>query len=343
MTGAHEIVEAVLLVGGLGTRLRPLTYLLPKALLPVGNLPLVGHQLLWLGHQSIKRVRLAAGYQAEALQEGLGKRKWPVQWDVVVERQRLDTAGALRLAATGAGTFLAANGDLVLNPPLDAMVAAHKEAGAIATILLRRVEDVSHFGLVVRDEAGVVGNVVAFLEKQPIDPSGQRTVNAGLYIMEPEVLEHIPPDTPWSVERQLFPQLVRDGERVIGFLPEEPYYWLDVGRLETYLQANFDVAAGRLPWWNPGVDGAAHVSDSAELIEPVVAGAGAVIGERAQVGPNVVLGEGAAVGPGAVVRDTVLWPEACVGAGAKVVKVVVATGGVVDDETQIEQTVVMPK
>lgn len=343
MSPGCELSEAVLLVGGLGTRLRPLTYLLPKPLLPVGNLPLVGHQLLWLAREGIKHATLAAGYKADVVWEHLGKRQWGLEPQLVVEPEALDTAGALKLAARPKATFLAANGDLILNIGLGPVVSAHKEAGALATILLRRVDDVSRYGLVIRERMDTVAPVVGFLEKQPFDPSRQGTVNAGVYILEPEVLDYIPAATPWSLERQLFPRLVREKQLVLGYLPEQPYYWIDVGHIEAYLQANYDAASGAWPWCNSGVDATARVASGAQIVPPVIIGAYATIEPGATVGPYTVIGEGSLIGRGAQVVRSVVWGAAVVGEGAKLHEAVVVSGASVNSQAEVIGQVVIAR
>jgi NDP-sugar pyrophosphorylase family protein len=316
------IRSAVLLVGGLGTRLRPLTYARPKPILPVVNIPLVGHQLLWFAAQGVRRVRLAAGYGAEQVREELSRRDWGLTVEVIVEEQPLDTAGALKLAGGDLHEpFFATNGDILLNAPLAPMAAAQAAAGATASILLRRVDDVSHYGLVVRDD---VGHVAAFLEKQPTDPSGQNTVNAGVYLLQPDALDFVPEGTSWSVERQLYPDLLAAGRTVLGHVPEAPYYWLDVGRMETYLQAHLDLLDGAVEWFEPDVAPGDEVTGAWRGLGPLAMGEGCSIGDGAILGPNVCLGRNVKIGAGAQVASSVLWDGAEVGEGARLEKVIVA-------------------
>ena len=332
--------KAVLLAGGLGTRLRPLTNLCPKPALPVVNIPLVAHQLLWLAREGVEEARVSAGYGADKLRAVLAHRDWGLDVRIVVEPRPLDTAGGIKFAADGIREpFIATNGDILLDAPLQAMVQAHFAAGADATILLRRVPDVSQFGLVLRDERRLV---TQFLEKQPCDPTGQNAVNAGVYLLAPNVLDFVPALQPWSAERQLFPDLLEAGRTVLGFLPQQPYYWADVGHLETYLAAHRDLLDGALPWCRAGVASGARVDSSARLVGPVAIAEGAIVGPRARVGPYVSVGEGAEVDAEAVVQEAVLWPGARVGRGARVCRAVVATGAHVAAEANLEDGVCMP-
>lgn len=335
------ISTAVVLVGGLGTRLRPLTNLLPKPLLPLLDIPLIGHQILWLARNGIQRVILAAGYKAERLRSELLRHDWGLELTVVEEPEPLDTAGAIKFASQGLEeTFLATNGDLILNPSLADMVAAHEAAGAAATIMLRRVEDVSHYGLVLRDDTS---RVIAFLEKKPEDETGQRTVNAGVYLLEPNVLHLVPERSSWSIERRLFPDLLASGAVIHGHLPARPYYWIDVGRLDTYRQAHRDLLAGVVDWCGPWVSEQATISPQAKLVAPVFLSGGVRVGPEAVVGPFVSLSPCVEVGEGARVEDSIVWATARVGHGARVVGCVVTPEAVVPDGESISDRIVMPK
>ena len=317
--------QAIILVGGLGTRLRPLTYQMPKALLPVANRPLLSYELEWLRRAGVRQVILAVSYQAETLQAGLGDGSaWGVELVYVQERERLDTAGALKNCAPHLhGRFWALNGDLIYDFDPALMVAEHEAQAATLSLTLRRVEDISPFGLIQRDERG---RVTAFLEKVAQDPTGQNTVNAGIYLMEPEALASAPAGLPYSNEHQLFPGLLAQGATVLGYLPPHMTYWSDVGRIDTYLQANHDLLAGALPWVRPGVDPSATVDPAAELVPPCSLAERVAIGAGARVGPYVSLGAGVTVGEGARLAESVVLPGATMGSAAWVENVVVAAG-----------------
>ncbi len=316
--------QAIVLVGGLGTRLRPLTYQMPKALLPVVNRPLLSYELEWLRRAGVRQVILAVSHQAEALQAGLGDgSEWGLELVYVAERERLDTAGALKNCEPHLhGRFWALNGDLVFDFDPAPMVANHVAQGALLSQTLRRVEDITPFGLIQRDERG---RVVAFLEKVSEDPTGQNSVNAGVYLMEPEALAAIPPDVPYSNERQLFPGLVDSGATVLGYLPPNMAYWADVGRLETYLQANHDLLDGALDWVKPQVAGSAQVAGT-RVLPPCSVAEEVVLGTGAQVGPYVSLGRGVVVGDGATLAESVVLAGAQIGSRARLEKVVVGAG-----------------
>ena len=330
MAAACPISQAVLLVGGAGTRLRPLTYLMAKALLPVLNRPLISYELELLGRSGVPDVLLTTGYQASQLRDVLGGGdSWGVHLTYVEEQPPLDTAGAIKNAQELlAGDFFAFNGDLILDCDLTELARAHRQSGALVTILLRQVEDISHFGLVQRDEEGFV---TAFREKVDLDESGQRTINAGVYVMAAEVLDYIPVGEPYSSESDLFPALLETGLPILGHLPDRQGYWTDVGRIETYLAANHDLLGGGLPWvyW-PWCD--EQLADSGALVvPPICCGSGVGAGETAQIGPYVTLGDDVQIGAGSVLSDCIIQAGATVGAEVLLESVVVAKNEAVPD------------
>ncbi len=330
MGEACPISQAVLLVGGLGTRLRPLTYLMPKALLPVLNRPLISYELELLGRSGVPDVLLSTGYQASQLRDVLGSgESWGVHLTYVEEQRPLDTAGAVKNAQELlADDFFVCNGDLILDCDLTELTRAHRRSGALVTILLRQVEDISHFGLVQRDEEGLV---TAFREKVEVDETGQRTVNAGVYVMAAEVLDYVPAGEPYSSEADLFPALLEAGLPILGHLPDQQGYWTDVGRIETYLAANRDLLSGCLPWvyW-PWCD--EQLEDSgARVVPPVCCGSGVKVGEAARIGPYVTLGDDVQIGAGSVLTNCIIQAGATVGAEVTLASVIVAENEAVPD------------
>ncbi len=311
MAAAGPISQAVLLVGGAGTRLRPLTYLMPKALLPVLNRPLISYELELLGRSGVPEVLLTTGSQASQLRDVLGSGdSWGIHLTYVEEQRPLGTAGALKNAQELlASEFFVFNGDLILDCDLAELTRVHRHSEALVTILLRQVEDISHFGLVQRDENGFVS---AFREKVDVDATGQRTINAGVYVMAAEVLDYIPVGEPYSNESDLFPALLEAGLPIFGHLPDQQGYWTDVGRIETYLAANHDLLSGRLPWvdW-PGCDEQLG-SGGVRVAPPTCCGSGVKVGETAQIGPYVTLGDDVQIGAGSILTDCIVQARATV-------------------------------
>jgi mannose-1-phosphate guanylyltransferase len=324
-------LRALILAGGLGTRLRPLTFTRPKHLLPIANRSHIEHVLaLCLGH-GLSEVVLLTSYMSEtfaAAVEAAELRGMKVE--VTYEEEPLGTAGAIKNAEglVGHDPFLVMNGDILTNADLGELVAFHHAHSAQATILLTPVEDPSAYGVVPKDEDG---KVLGFIEK----PSGKpptNLINAGVYVLEPSVLERIPPSEVWSAERQLFPGLV--GDRAPVFALGTDAYWMDIGTPEKYLQANVDALEGRyasdaVPTPGPGAvvaAGDARISEEARVSSACL-GPGTVV-ERAAVVDRSVLLEGVTVGENAIVTGSILGSGVRVATGAKVVDLTVP-----DEET----------
>jgi mannose-1-phosphate guanylyltransferase len=322
----REPLEAIVLVGGQGTRLRPLTLSAPKPLLPTAGVPFLAHLLARAAAGGVTHVVLATCYKAEMFASVLGDGSaFGLAIDYVQEEQPLDTGGGIRNAAsslrgTGAADpVVVLNCDILSGHDLRAQVDLHIKTDAAVTLHLTEVEDPSRFGCVPVDEAG---RVTAFLEKTP-DPV-TNWINAGCYVFRRDVIEQIPAGRRVSVERETFPALIAAGALVVGY--PETAYWLDVGTPQAFVRGSCDLVLGRLP--APAVPGpsgpslilaGATVTDGAEVSGGTTVGAGASIGAGATVSGSVLF-DGAMVGEGAVVRDSIL------GVGA-----VVAPGAVLDD------------
>jgi mannose-1-phosphate guanylyltransferase len=333
-------VRAVVLAGGEGTRLRPLTYALPKPLLPIANRPFLERQLAWLAEAGVDEVVLSLGYRPDAFLERFPGGEVPgtsLRLRLAVEPEPLGTAGAIRFAAAAgdiAERFLVCNGDVLSTLDLSALLRFHDERGAQASIALTRVEDPSAFGVVPTTSDG---RVLGFVEKPPAGQAPTDWINAGVYVFEASVLAAIPDGRPVSVERETFPALLAADGKV--FARQDPGYWLDIGTPEKYLQAHVDALAGRLgslpgAELAPGVwaDGPVEIDDGARLTAPVLVGSGCRVAAGAEVAGSVlgpgctvagkvsgsVLLAGAEVRPGATVDGSLVGPEAVVEEGASV-------------------------
>jgi mannose-1-phosphate guanylyltransferase len=235
-----EVVEAaVILVGGRGTRLGSLTDTLPKAMLPLAGRPLLAYLLDALRRAGVERAVLACGYRAEAIRDCFGTEADGLALEYVVEQRPLGTGGALRLAADGiTSSFLAINGDQILDIDLSALVRFHVDRQAKATLLLKEVEDARRYGLVRTDDRG---RVIRFAEKS-FEKREPALVNAGVYVFEPGALATIPLGRPASLEEDVLPGLAREGSM---FGLELPGYWLDVGTPESYERAERELLGQR--------------------------------------------------------------------------------------------------
>ena len=329
-------MRAVVLVGGEGTRLRPLTYTTPKPLLPIANVLFLERQLRWLASHGVDDVVLSLGYLPDAFQEQFpDDRAGAVRLRYAVEDEPLGTAGAIRFAAAGIGErFVVCNGDVLTSLDLGEMVAFHDDRGAEATISLSRVDDPSAFGVV---PTRADGQVIAFVEKPERGRAPTSWINAGTYVLEPSFLDRIPARLNVSVERETFPRLLVQPGLLYGF--QSSAYWLDIGTPETYLEAHADLLAGRLGL--PPADDAreasagvwvqadASIDPGARLDAPVLLGRGARVDAGTRVARSV-LGPGARVDAGAHVEGSVLLAGARVGVGAGSLASVVGVGATLE-------------
>ncbi|WP_326568399.1 NDP-sugar synthase [Amycolatopsis rhabdoformis] len=327
MTSELE-VDAVVLVGGKGTRLRPLTLSAPKPMLPTAGTPYLSHLFSRIRAAGIRHVVLGTSYRAEVFEEYFGDGSaHGLEIEYVVEDEPLDTGGAIRnvydkLRADHAIIF---NGDILSGADLRHQLQTHVDSGADVTLHLQRVPDPSRFGSVPTDADG---RVQAFLEKTPNPPTDQ--INAGCYVFKRSVVETIPTGRRVSVERETFPGLLEAGAHLHGFVDSS--YWLDVGTPEAFVRGSADLVLGIAPTSALAgptgeslvLDGAA-VASSAVLSGGTTVGAKSVIGEGAQVDGSVVFDE-AVVEAGAIVERSVLGRGAVVGAGTVLRGVVVGDG-----------------
>ncbi len=317
-------MQAIVLVGGEGTRLRPLTNEVPKPALTLVDRPFLAYMVEWLAAHGVDEVVLACGFLPDVLREALGEgERDGVRLTYVVEPDRRGTAGAIRFAAEALGDrlgerFLALNGDVLTDLDLTALQSFHAERGAAATLALYPVEDSSPYGLVRRDGDGAV---LEFLEKTGEEVPGE--INAGAYVLERSVLDLIPPGREVSIEREVFPRLAGEG---LFALPLAGY-WMDIGTPERYARASWDILEGRV----------------ATRVRPTAPGlfvdSRAKVAERVSLGPRAVLAADCLVGAGAEVRDSIVLDGAVVGEGARLVGSVLAPGAAVDAGAEISQAV----
>jgi NDP-sugar pyrophosphorylase family protein len=340
-------VKAVVLVGGEGTRLRPLTFTTPKPLLPIANEPHLERQLMWLAAHGVDEVVLSMGYLPDAFHGHFShdREGQDVFGDVVlryaVEEEPLGTAGAIRFAAEHIGErFVVCNGDVLTDLDLGAMVRFHDDRDAQATISLTQVEDPSAFGVV---PTTADGGVIAFVEKPPPGKAPSNWINAGTYIVEPQFLDRIPPRLNVSVERETFPRMLAEPRLLFGY--QSDAYWLDIGTPEKYLQAQRDVLAGRVGLppargakeGDPGIwiQGDGRIDAGADVQGPVLVGDGALVEAGARVRRSV-LGAGSVVERDAVVDGAVLHAGARVSHGSTVHASVVGVEAVLKPEVRLE-------
>ena len=309
-------LPAVVLVGGEGTRLRPLTEKTPRPMLPLLGRPLLEYTFDHLRSGGVDRAVLACGYLPTQIEQHFGPRYDGLALDYRVEPEPLGTGGAIRFGAENFdGTFLALNGDSLREADIGALVDFHRSMGAKATILLARVPDPARYGLVRQDAQG---RVTAFVEKPEPSQVDTDLINAGLYVLEPEVLDLVPGDRAVSIERDVFPALVEEGTLYALALPG---YWLDVGTPARYLQAHLDLLNRR---GGIDVDPTAEIGPETVLVPPLQVEAGAQIQRDARIGPCVALGADSQVGRRGVVRFSAVLAQAQIAAGVRMARTIVA-------------------
>jgi mannose-1-phosphate guanylyltransferase len=318
-------MQALILVGGEGTRLRPLTDTVPKSVMPLAGKPFLTFMIEWLGRHGVEEVVLACGFKADKVREVLGEGESP-RLSYVEEPEPLGTAGAIKFAADQlGGRFLALNGDVLTDLDLTALISFHEQRGATATLGLYPVEDATGYGLVRRGEDG---EVLEFLEK-PEKP-GPGEINAGTYALEQPMLERVPGGRMVSIEREVFPKLIGQG---LYALPLQGY-WMDIGTPDRYLQATWDILerrvetelGGQLDDYGRLIAADATLDGDAAVEGPALVQEGARIGTEAVVGPRAVIGPDCDIGAGAVIVSSVLHAGCTVGENATVAGTIAGSG-----------------
>jgi len=316
-------MKAILLAGGMGTRLRPLTAHTPKPIVPIFNRPFLYYQLDLLRQiPEIDEVILSLNYQPRRIEEIFGDgADLGLRIRYVVEPQPLGTAGAVKYAEEFlTDSVVVFNGDVLTQVDLASVIKLHRERQARATIVLTPVENPTAYGLV---ETDADGNVKRFLEKPKADEITCDTINAGIYVLEPETFDRIPANTNWSIERSYFPSLVERAETFVAYIYRG--YWIDIGTRQKYMQVHRDIMDGRylappfsgssaLAWVAPG----ATVEDGARIEGPCFVDEDVIIKAGARVGPYSVIGRHCHIEEGADIEGSILWPNTWVGAHAHI-------------------------
>jgi mannose-1-phosphate guanylyltransferase len=316
-------VQALVLAGGEGTRLRPLTYTVPKPVLPLAGRPHIAYVIDWLAGHGVDDVIVSCGFLAEGMRKALAEPQPSVEIRYAEEPDPRGTAGAIRFAEDMlADRFLVLNGDILCDLDLTALIEQHERTGAQATIALYPVDDPTGYGLIHRHEDG---EITEFLEKPEPEQIDTDEINAGAYLLERSVLDEIPPDKAVSIEREVFPRLI--GKGLYGIRLEG--YWIDIGTPERYLEANWDILEGRV-----------ETAVGADLDEPILIGPGCEVSPDAELRPPCVLGRNCLIGPGAVIERSVLLDGCAVEENATVSNSILSSGVRVGDGAQLEGDVI---
>jgi mannose-1-phosphate guanylyltransferase len=330
-------VQALVLAGGEGTRLRPLTLTTPKPVLPLAGRPFLTFMLDWLHGHGVEEVVLSLGFLSDAVHAVLGDIQSGMRLRYVHEDEPLGTAGPVRLAADEgilAERFLVLNGDVLTDMDLTAELAQHDATGAAGTLALIEVDDVESYGVVPTDD---VCRVVEFREKAP-GPAPTNRINAGAYVLERSVVDLIPAGRAVSFEREIFPQMV--GHGLYGWAADA--YWIDIGTPERYLEATGDLLAGRVESTLPARDETGSLVYDGSVTNGAHIGPHAVIGPHCSVGPDAaiersVLYDRVVIGSDAVIRDSIIGAGARIGERVRMQDAVIGDGANVADGTTLGQ------
>ncbi|MCK5241773.1 NDP-sugar synthase [bacterium] len=328
-------MKAIILVGGEGTRLRPLTINRLKSTVPMLGRPFLEYQFSLLRRHGVRDITLSICHKPEIIKKVFGSgNKFGVRLHYATETTPLGTAGAIKNAekfTAGREPVAVLNGDELTDWDFTQMAAAHKKNKAIITIGLSWIADPSVYGLVLFNSKG---RVQRFVEKPSPDEAKSHWINSGLYIFAPEAFTHIPAEVNFSAERQLFPNLLNAGHRVWSYASRK--YWKDIGTPAKYLQAHLDILEGRLPMLKMGsiwkkrkhirVGKACKIHNQAQMFDMCVLADHCQIDENAQIGEFAILGERVHVGPCAMVQRSVLWDNVKIGEGARLSGCVIGSG-----------------
>ncbi len=316
-------MQALILAGGEGTRLRPLTYTVPKPVLPLAGRPHIAFVIDWLVRHGADDVIVSCGHLAEGMRRAIAELEPGVEIRYAEEPDARGTAGAIRFAEEMLGDrFLVLNGDVLCDLDLTALIGQHERTGARATLALYPVQDPTGYGLVHRHEDG---EITEFLEKPDPEQIDTDEINAGAYLLERSVLDRIPPDRAVSIEREVFPELIGDG--LYGIRLEG--YWIDIGTPERYLEANWDILEGRV-----------ETVVGERIDDAMMVGEGCEISPEAELRPPCVLGRDGRIGPGAVIERSVLLDGCAVEEGAVVSNSVLSGGVTVERGAELDGAVI---
>jgi mannose-1-phosphate guanylyltransferase len=335
-------MRAVALIGGKGTRLRPITQTVPKSMVPLRNKPYVQYMVDTLRSAELSGVVFSMGYLPEPVQRYFVDRDLGgFSLDYVVEHRPLGTAGGIKNVeeCLDGRTFVATNGDVLTGIDLTEVIDAHMESGALATLTLTSVDDPTAYGLVEVDHQL---RVKKFVEKPGSDEVHTSLINAGIYVLEPQVLNMIPADREVSMEREVFPRLQAMG-KLSAFVSSA--YWRDIGTPRSYLAASNDVLAGAVgrddSFKHFSVDPSVNLCKDVSLLPPVSIAGGCEIGAGATIGGRTSIGEGCLVAEGAMVEGSILFAGAQIGEGTIVRNSIVGPGAIVEGDCVIRGSSVL--
>ena len=333
-------MKALLLAGGKGTRLPPLTFDQPKPMIPVMNKPWLEYLVESLKDYGIEEIIFSLCHHPEKIMEHFAQGEdFGIKVRYVIEQSPLGTGGAVKAAEHYLEEdFLVINADIIAQLDLEKLVAFHKKQNALATLTLTQVSNPAAYGLV---ELGEEERIHNFTEKPQLSRAAPAWINAGIYVFSSKIFDYIPKDQAVSIERDTFPQLLAEGEKLFGFRSHN--YWLDMGTPQRYLKLHQDIIFGRFQpafplkqdsgrlWIHP----TASISPKAKLTAPCFIGPGCSIEDGAQIGPMAVLGKNVVVKRESIIRGSVLWKGASVGENTRLEQVIVGFDTHVSDNDSL--------
>jgi mannose-1-phosphate guanylyltransferase len=335
-------VKAIILVGGEGTRLRPLTYTVVKAMVPILNKPFIEYVFRYLSNHKIREIILAMGYKPDCITDYFGDAsQLGTKLVYSVETEPLGTAGAVKNAEQHIdNAFFVMNGDIFTDLNLTEMLRFHENKGAKVTIALAPVDDPTRFGVVETDSDQ---RITRFVEKPKPEQITSNMINAGVYIVERKILNRVPQGERLMFERDVFPVLLSEGEPVFGYATDA--YWIDTGTPEQYLQLNRDLMFGKSTQvdFRPEeirINERASVNPQASLTGPILIDADCSVGKGAQLKGPVTIGTGCTIKDEAIIENSILWQNVTVGERATLKDCIVASNSYIDNNACVECTAI---
>jgi mannose-1-phosphate guanylyltransferase/phosphomannomutase len=340
-------MKAVIIAGGLGTRLRPLTYNTPKPIVPVANRPFVVHQIEHLVKHGVDEVILNLHYLSHEIKRILDDGKeWGIKIHYSIEETPLGTAGAVKHAEKyfGEGPMVIFNGDVLTDINISKIVNFHREKKARVTLTLTEVEDPTSFGLILTDKKG---RVKRFIEKPSWDMVTARTINAGIYVVDPLIFKGVPKGKEHSFERELYPSLLEKGEPIFGYLSDA--YWIDIGNPDKYKEAHQAILRNEVAVkiYGTRIDGRnwlgkdTHPDASVRLIGPSIIGAKVKIGKETEIKDYVVIGDNVSIGERSVLDRVIVWKGTHIGKHVSLTDCILGSQCVIEDEVVVDRGVVL--
>ncbi|MBU1026613.1 MAG: NDP-sugar synthase [Candidatus Margulisbacteria bacterium] len=338
-------MKAIIIAGGLGTRLRPLTNNIPKPIVPVANIPFVVHQIEHLVRHGIDEVILNLHYLSHEIKKILDDGKqWGIKIRYSIEEHPLGTAGAVKNAEQffDEGPMVIFNGDVVTDLNISKLINYHREKKALVTLALTEVEDPTAFGLVITDNDG---RVKQFLEKPSWEMVTAKTINAGTYVVDPKIFANVPKNEKYSFERQLYPGLLKKGEPIYGYLSDA--YWIDIGTPAKYKEVHQAILRGEVAvridgtrinnrvWLGKDV----HPDESVKFIGPSIVGERVKLGKETTIKDYVVVGQHVEVGEHSCLERAIIWRDTKIGKNVKLVDCILGKSCVIEDNVVIEGAV----